>query len=1091
MSGTTLSESQASVSVHSSASRPSAQRAAARITYLLVLLVALSAFLAPAASASHNAIEKVSAGPAGGNGNFFGAAIAGGQISDAIQPGMSEDGERLYFTTYEQMTADDTDDAADIYQREDGVTTLVSDDASAAPDANLDVTYSGVSKDGTSVFFTTDEQLSPDSGSSDGDGASDLYVRDGGELKLVSIGGGSAPAFGGASANGEYVAFETSEALTGDDTDGNVDVYGRNLSSETFERISVGDTSASGNLAIFSSYSGMSRDGSHVFFTTYDQILSEDTDFSMDVYERLPGSATTNRVSGGPGGTGNGAFNATFEWQSADGAHVFFTTAESLAATDTDSSIDIYDRSGGATTHVSQGIINGNGAFPSFFGRSSEDGTLVFFTTKENLGGDIDGASDIYRRNLTTSTTAKISIGNGNFPAKLGGEAKCGGFPSPFPPCTDPAPGSAARALQFDVSADGQHVFFETDENLNVPGTFDGNGTSDVYERVGTAPVRLVSVSELSNTAGGYSYFAGAAADGSRAYFGTPAGLAANDQEGRIDGYQRVGGVTLLATIGALNDGVPDNGNFDVSITHATLSRDGTRGYFQTVEPLTADDTDTSEDVYFTETTDAVSEDVSAGGSASTGTAPTSTDPLETDVTPPGGGAVTIEETAPSQSAPTGYSLLGYQSTITANPNTPPTDTNPIVLKFRIDSSLLPDGYDGSAPGCGQTPSQCVQVFRNGAQVEDPCPTSGTANPSPCIDSRGQPGGPGTDIEITVLTLSASDWNFGLPNGKLVVVKDVVPDDPQDFDFTSDGGLSPPSFSLDVDSDNTLSDTRTFDDLPPGDHYSVTESVPAGWQQDSATCSDSSPVSNIDISAGETVTCTFTNSQLGYPRPESATPVRVSLVPAYDECTDPNRVHGPPDFPGNGADPDGSCNPPAQSSGNLTVGTADANGADPRSVGSVRLRAIVGDPGGSDGSDVGVAVQVTDVRCQAGVLTCGPANAVAGDDYTGDVQVRVGARITDHNNDVSPGGGTDRATGDKTLEVTVPCGATSTPDTIGSTCAITTTADAVYGDPSAAKEGTRAVWQLGQVHVFDGGADGDVDTPAGNTLFANQGVFVP
>ena len=97
----------------------------------------------------------MSAGPAGGNGSF-GAAIAGGQISDAIQPGMSEDGERLYFTTYEQMTGDDTDNAADIYQREDGVTTLVSDDASAAPDTNgADVSYAGISKDGTSVFFTT------------------------------------------------------------------------------------------------------------------------------------------------------------------------------------------------------------------------------------------------------------------------------------------------------------------------------------------------------------------------------------------------------------------------------------------------------------------------------------------------------------------------------------------------------------------------------------------------------------------------------------------------------------------------------------------------------------------------------------------------------------------------------------------------------------------------------------------------------------------------------------------------------------------------------------------------------------------------
>ena len=32
----------------------------------------------------------------------------------------------------------------------------------------------------------------------------------------------------------------------------------------------------------------------------------------------------------------------------------------------------------------------------------------------------------------------------------------------------------------------------------------------------------------------------------------------------------------------------------------------------------------------------------------------------------------------------------------------------------------------------------------------------------------------------------------------------------------------------------------------------------------------------------------------GYPRPAGASPLRASLVPAYNECTAPNRTHGPP-----------------------------------------------------------------------------------------------------------------------------------------------------------------------------------------------------
>ena len=54
---------------------------------------------------------------------------------------------------------------------------------------------------------------------------------------------------------------------------------------------------------------------------------------------------------------------------------------------------------------------------------------------------------------------------------------------------------------------------------------------------------------------------------------------------------------------------------------------------------------------------------------------------------------------------------------------------------------------------------------------------------------------------------------------------------------------------------------------------------------------------------------------VGFPRPKGATPIRVSLVPAYSECTSANRTHGPGlVFP--------SCNPPVRSSSTLTVGSS-------------------------------------------------------------------------------------------------------------------------------------------------------------------------
>ncbi len=205
-----------------------------------------------------------------------------------------------------------------------------------------------------------------------------------------------------------------------------------------------------------------------------------------------------------------------------------------------------------------------------------------------------------------------------------------------------------------------------------------------------------------------------------------------------------------------------------------------------------------------------------------------------------------------------------------------------------------------------------------------------------------------------------------------------------------------------------------------------------------------------------------------YPRPKGATPMRVALVPAYNSCASPNRVHGPP-LAG------GSCNPPAQTSSQLTVGTFDANGAQPNSAGYVALSAVVGAPSTpEDEADVAMRLSLTDVRSKAGLA-----------DYTGELQVRNTLRITDRANGA---GGADSGTLQE-LDLPVTAGCAATADTaVGATCSVVTTLDALT--PGVVDEGARAVWELAQLQVLDGGPDGDVDTP-GNTVFMRQGLFVP
>jgi hypothetical protein len=98
------------------------------------------------------------------------------------------------------------------------------------------------------------------------------------------------------------------------------------------------------------------------------------------------------------------------------------------------------------------------------------------------------------------------------------------------------------------------------------------------------------------------------------------------------------------------------------------------------------------------------------------------------------------------------------------------------------------------------------------------------------------------------------------PGATLIVRKVTVPSpDATDtsFGFTAGGGLSPNTFTL------KNGESRRFDNLVPRAGYSVGENIPAGWDLRSV-CSDGSPVSNINLASGETVTCTFTNTKRGH-----------------------------------------------------------------------------------------------------------------------------------------------------------------------------------------------------------------------------------
>ena len=198
---------------------------------------------------------------------------------------ISPDGRRVYFHTVEQLVDSDVDSANDIYLREGGTTTLLSD-----PPGARDALFSDVSDDGSRTFLTTDDPWS----SSDTDQTYDVYERFGGSLERISFGpvGGNGSDYVStiaASSDGARFFFSTAEKLTPDDANPNPDIYQRFAGETTL--ISKGPTGAPAGFTDSDRRFDLEDEGRHFYFTARGQLVPEDTDNTTDLYVSVANGA--------------------------------------------------------------------------------------------------------------------------------------------------------------------------------------------------------------------------------------------------------------------------------------------------------------------------------------------------------------------------------------------------------------------------------------------------------------------------------------------------------------------------------------------------------------------------------------------------------------------------------------------------------------------------------------------------------------------------------------------------------------------------------------------------------------------------------
>ena len=470
--------------------------------------------------------REISNGPTGGN-NALPAQY------DAI----SADGNLVFFSTKEPLTAADADQGTDIYMRDlsTNTTTLVSRgadscEAQGCGNGNFDAGFvaGGLTPSGEELFFITNERLAP---LVDTDSSPDIYMR---EIPAVGVartvlvsqaaadcgmcGNGAFPlTFNAVSPDGSTVVFSSSEKLADADKDALQDVYARDLTGETTQLVSTPGLSGCDCKAV---YGGVSNTGSHIFFESLEPISSEDLDESQDVYDW---SASTGAVlaSIGPD-LGNSDFDVTYKGSRSDGSAVFFLTSERLDSTaDTDGKQDVYEHSGSTTTLVSTGPIGGNEPFNATLNWTSPDGSHsgVLFSTEEQLTlQDEDSSLDVYERN--GGVTTLISPGG-----SMGSSASFAG-----------------------ASSDGSHIFFITSEPLVAK---DKDTSPDIYEQVGSV-TNLVSTGPEGGNGNFGSGLNGVSVDGLHAFLTTTERLTPEDPDAEVDIYDRADSETRLVSVGNL-----------------------------------------------------------------------------------------------------------------------------------------------------------------------------------------------------------------------------------------------------------------------------------------------------------------------------------------------------------------------------------------------------------------------------------------------------------------------------------------------------------------------------------------------------------
>jgi hypothetical protein len=395
------------------------------------------------------------------------------------------------------------------------------------------------------------------------------------------------------SSDGRYLVFQSDASnLVAGDTNAISDVFIKDLQTGTTTRVSTDSSGTEGNDS--STWASVTSDGRYVAFTSAaSNLVSPDTNGVADIFVKDTVTGTTTRVSTDSSGTeANDASVASY--MTPDGRYVFFSsTASNLVAGDTNGAQDVFrkDLVTGTTIRVSEGTGGVEGDGGSSLGlsgiRASNDGRYVVFdSVATNLVvGDTNGTGDTFVKDLTTGT---LTLVNASSAGVFGNGSSSSGSLTP----------------------DGTKVVFSSNATNLVAG--DTNGNDDVFVKdLSTGTVTLVSSSSSGTIGDSRSRDPFIASDGQTVAFSSIAtNLVAGDTNGRYDVFLKNVQTGAISRISSDASGAQISSHSYVE----GMSADGQHVAFYTVSPIDGADSNSVNDIAMVDTQFSEGETTSQSG---------------------------------------------------------------------------------------------------------------------------------------------------------------------------------------------------------------------------------------------------------------------------------------------------------------------------------------------------------------------------------------------------------------------------------------------------------------------------------------------